>query len=124
MPIRETTDPYAREVVINGGAHVLADAGLFDESDALLTAELSRSKTPYYAMLGLAANAKKRGDKAGAITWAEKAYNAASGPATRLQWGVSYVNAMIDLTPARRGAHRRGGACGDRRARALPGHLL
>jgi hypothetical protein len=50
-------------------------------------------------MLGLASNAKKRGDKAGAVDWAEKAYLAADGPATRLQWGVGYINTMIDLAP-------------------------
>ena len=96
---RETTNPYARETVINGAAYVLASAGLYAESDALLTAELARSSTPYYAMLGLASNAKKRGDKAGAVDWAEKAYAAAAGPATRLQWGVTYVNMLVDLTP-------------------------
>jgi thioredoxin-related protein len=96
---RETTDPYAREVVINVASQALADAGLFDESNALLTAELARSRTPYYLMLGLAANAKKQGDKAGAVDWAEKAYAAADGPATRLQWGVGYINTMVDLAP-------------------------
>ena len=96
---KDATNPYARETVINGAAWVLASAGLLDESDALLNAEIARSSTPYYAMLGLASNARKRGDKAGAVDWAEKAYAAASGPATRLQWGVSYVNLLVDLTP-------------------------
>ena len=50
-------------------------------------------------MLGLAANAKKRGDKAAALDWYEKAYAAADGPATRLQWGAGYVNALVDLSP-------------------------
>jgi len=50
-------------------------------------------------MLGLAANAKKRGDKAAALDWHEKAYAAAEGPATRLQWGASYVSALVDLAP-------------------------
>ena len=96
---KETVDPYAREVVINEAADVLAEAGLFAESDALLEAELARSHTPYYHMLGLAANAKKRGDKTTAVQWTERAYTAASGPATRLQWGAGYVNTLIDLTP-------------------------
>ena len=96
---KETADPYAREVVINEAADVLAEAGLFAESDALLEAELARSHTPYYHMLGLAANAKKRGDKAAAVAWSEKAYAAASGPATRLQWGAGYVGTLIDLAP-------------------------
>ncbi|MEP6942018.1 MAG: thioredoxin family protein [Betaproteobacteria bacterium] len=96
---RETTDPYARQAVISSAAEVLADAGLLDESDALLKAELQRSQSPYYYMLGLAANAKTRGDKAGALDWYQKAYAAADGPATRLQWGASYVRALVELSP-------------------------
>ncbi|MEO8344153.1 MAG: thioredoxin fold domain-containing protein [Betaproteobacteria bacterium] len=96
---RETTDPYAREAVISAAADALAEAGLMSESDALLTAELTRSTSPYYYMLGLAANAKKRGDKVAALGWYEKAYAAADGPATRLQWGASYVNALVEMSP-------------------------
>ena len=96
---RETTDPYARQSVISAAADVLSQAGLMDESDGLLNAELTRSHSPYYFMLGLAGNAKIRGDKAVALDWEEKAYTAADGPATRLQWGVHYVNALVDLAP-------------------------
>jgi thioredoxin-related protein len=96
---RETTDPYAREAVMSTAADTLEQAGLMAESDALLTRELARSGTPYYYMLGLAANAKKRGDKAAALEWYAKAYAAADGPATRLQWGVGYVNALVELAP-------------------------
>ena len=95
----ETSDVYARQSAISGAAEVLAEAGLLDESDALLKGELSRSHSPYYFMLGLAANAKKRGDKALAVEWAEKAYAAAKGPATRLQWGVSYLRSVIANSP-------------------------
>jgi thioredoxin-related protein len=96
---RETTDPYARGAVISTAADTLAEAGLMPESDAMLKAELTRSTSPYYYMLGLAANAKKRGDKAAALDWYEKAHAAADGPATRLQWGAGYVNALVDLSP-------------------------
>jgi len=96
---RETTDPYARQALMSSAAEILADAGLLDESDALLKAELSRSHSPYYYMLGLAANAKTRGDKAVALDWYQKAYAAADGPATRLQWGASYVKALVELSP-------------------------
>ena len=70
---RETTDVYARQAVISSAADLLADADLLDESDAMLKAELVRSHSPYYYMLGLAANAKTRGDKAAALGWYEKA---------------------------------------------------
>ena len=96
---RETTDPYARQAVISAAADALSDADLMRASDALLEAELKRSHSPYYFMLDLAANAKKRGDKAVALDWEQKAYAAADGPATRLQWGVHYVNALVDLAP-------------------------
>lgn len=96
---RDTVDVYARQSAISGAADVLAEAGLLEESDALLTRELTRSHSPYYFMLGLAANAKKRGDKAGALDWAQKAYAAAEGPATRLQWGTSYMRALIAALP-------------------------
>ena len=98
--VKEATDPYEREAVISASAQLLADAGLLDESDALLNAELKRSATPYYLMLGLAANARQRGDAAAALSWYEQAYAGAQGPATRLQWGASYVRALVDLAPA------------------------
>ncbi len=96
---RETTDVYARQAVISGAADVLAEAGLLEASDALLTAELTRSHSPYYYMLGLAANAKKRGDNAAALDWHARAWTAATGAATRLQWGASYLNALVELAP-------------------------
>ena len=96
---RDTTDPYSRQSVISGAAELLTEAGLLADSDTLLTAELARSHSPYYFMLGLADNAKRRGDKAAAVDWAEKAYIAAKGPATRLQWGSRYVATLVDLTP-------------------------
>lgn len=96
---RATTNVYARQSVISAAADVLSDAGLIDESDRLLKAELKRSHSPYYFMLGLAANAKKRGDKAAALDWSARAYAAAKGPATRLQWGVNLLRALIDLAP-------------------------
>jgi len=97
--VQESTDRYEREAVITASAQVLADAGLLGDSDALLRAELTRSATPYYLMLGLAANARARGDTAAALDWYERAYAGAQGPATRLQWGTSYVRALVDLAP-------------------------
>ena len=96
---RTTNDPYARQAVISAAADALTEAGLLDESDALLKSELARSHSPYYFMVDLAENAKKRGDKSAALEWYSRSYAAAEGPATRLQWGVRYVNALIELSP-------------------------
>jgi len=97
--VAATTDRYERQAVIPSAAQVLTSAGLLDESDALLKAELGRAIAPYYHMLGLAANAKERGDRAGALQWYEQAWRKSAGPATRLQWGTGYVRSVIQLTP-------------------------
>lgn len=94
-----TTDIYERQSVIHAAAGALGEAGLLDDSDALLKAELKRSHAPYYFMSGLASNAKKRGDKAAAIDWYEQAYQASKGPATRIRWGTGFANNLIDLAP-------------------------
>ncbi len=96
---REITDGYERQAVVTAGAHALAQAGLAAESDALLEANLAKSHSPYYLMSALAANAKARGDKTGALRWYEQAFDRSEGPATRLQWGASYVSALVELSP-------------------------
>jgi thioredoxin-like negative regulator of GroEL len=97
---REVTDPYERQAVIGSAAYLLEQAGLLDESDALLQASLARSHSPYYLMSALASNAKRRGDNETALRWYQEAFDKSEGPATRLQWGASYVNALVDLAPA------------------------
>ncbi len=96
---REISDGYERQAVITAGAYALSQAGLGAESDALLKANLARSHSPYYLMSALAGNAKVRGDKAEALRWYEQAFTASEGPATRLQWGASYVSALVELAP-------------------------
>ena len=96
---KSTDNAYERQAVISDAAHALTDIGLIDQSDALLSAELKRSQSPYYYMLGLASNAKKRDDKAAALNWYEQAYLAAKGPATRLQWGATYLTNLLDMAP-------------------------
>ena len=99
VAVRTAADPTQRQAVIPAAAELLADAGLLDESDALLKAELSKAIAPYYHMLGLAENAKTRRDSKAAVDWAGKAWDGSKGAATRLQWGASYINYMVDLSP-------------------------
>ena len=97
---RDTTDRFERQAVISSAGQALSAAGLDSESDALLMRELNRSAAPYYFMLELAVNARKRGDSSGALDWYEKAYAGAQGPATRLQWGTRYAVALVELAPS------------------------
>jgi thiol-disulfide isomerase/thioredoxin len=95
----EITDGYERQAVITAAAYLLETAGLGAESDALLKANLAKSHSPYYLMSELAGSAKNRGDTAEALRWYEEAFDKSEGPATRLQWGASYLNALVELAP-------------------------
>lgn len=92
-------DPYARLTLVNTAVSALNDAGLPDAAEALLQTELEASHAPYYFMLSLAAAARRRGDTAGMLGWYEQAWTAATGSATRLQWGATYLTSVIDMTP-------------------------
>lgn len=97
--LAESTDAYERHTLVNTAVSALNDAGLAAQAEQVLLAELPRSHSPYYFMLSLAGVARRRGDTAGALAWYEKAWQAAVGPATRLQWGVTYLTGLMELTP-------------------------
>lgn len=97
---REISDGYERQAVITAAGYLLGRAGLWGESDALLKANLAKSHSPYYLMSQLGSNARKQGRADEALRWYEQAYDKSEGPATRLQWGASYLNALVDLAPA------------------------
>ena len=96
---REITDAYERQAVIPDAGYLLGLAGLWTESDALLKANLKKSISPYYLMSQLGSNARKLGKKDEALRWYQQAFDKSVGPATRLQWGASYLGALVDLSP-------------------------
>ena len=96
---REIRDGHERQAVITTAAQLLERAGFTGESDALLKSNLPKSHSPYYLMSQLAGNARKRGDTAEALSWYAQAWDNSVGPATRLQWGASYLGALVDLAP-------------------------
>lgn len=96
---REITDGYERQAVITAVAYLLGQAGLWSESDTLLKSNVAKSHSPYYLMSQLASNARKLGRKDEALGWYRQAWEKSVGPATRLQWGASYIAALIDLAP-------------------------
>lgn len=90
------SEPAMRHAMINTAAGVLSDAGLLDEAEQVLKEELARSHSPFYFMHNLAAIAKKRGDGEAVVSWYRQAFEASQGNATRIQWCVSYILAMLD----------------------------
>ena len=93
------TDGYARQAASNAAAGLYWEAGLDEDANRLLVAELEKSKSPYYFMLDLAELAKKAGREDEAVAWLAKAYEGATGPATRFQWGYSYLVGLLEMTP-------------------------
>jgi len=96
--------PYERQDMAATGADLLIEAGLLDDAEQMLKAELAHAKAPYYHMLILSQIARQRGDNQAAIDWLQQAYGAAEGPATRVQWGVNYINGLLELQPDNRAA--------------------
>ena len=95
----EITDGYERQAVITEASYTLGRAGLWPQSEALLMANLAKSNAPYYLMSQLAGNARKLGRNDDALRWYAQAYAKSEGPATRLQWGGSYLSALVELAP-------------------------
>jgi hypothetical protein len=96
---REATNGFERQAVIPTTAQLLEEAGLWNESAALLKSSLAKSHSPYYLMSELGANARKQGHNAEALQWYQQAFDKSEGPATRLQWGSAYLGALVDLAP-------------------------
>jgi hypothetical protein len=96
---REATNPFERQSVITEASQLLAEAGLWTESDALLKSSLAKSHSPYYLMSKLGANARRQGRTVEALQWYRQAFDKSVGQSTRLQWGAAYLDVLVDLAP-------------------------
>ena len=97
---REITDGYERQAVITAAAYLLERRR--PRRRVRRAAEGQPRQEPFAVLPDVASspsNAKKRGDKAEALRWYREAYEKSEGPATRLQWGASYVAALVELAP-------------------------
>ncbi|MXO59772.1 thioredoxin fold domain-containing protein [Altererythrobacter salegens] len=92
-------DKQQRQSVMDDAAYRLKDAGDIEGGRKILLAELEKSESPYYYMSSLADFAEEQGKSAEAIDWAQKAYEASQGPATRVQWAISWSGYVMRLTP-------------------------
>jgi protein disulfide-isomerase len=92
-------DKMTRQGVIDDAAYLLWGAGDHAGARKLETAELKKSDQPYYYMSSLSDFAEQEGDKAAAIDWARKAYEASQGPATRVQWAILYSKTVLRNAP-------------------------
>jgi protein disulfide-isomerase len=96
---KSTPSVYERQPIINALGNVLFDAGMDEEAQRLLLAELDRSKQPYYYMVSLADIEQRAENFDAAIDWLKKAHDVSKGPATRFQWGSYYLDGLLQMTP-------------------------
>ena len=92
-------DKMSRQSAIDDAAYLLFRAGDHAGAEKLELAELKRSDQPYYYMSSLSDFAEQQGNKAVAIDWARKAYDASQGPATRVQWAILYSMSVLHNAP-------------------------
>lgn len=96
---RDTKGEILRKSVMSFAAGALSQIGDDAAAKKLMLAEIGKSSTPYYYMSVLSDMAAEAGDKAGAVDWARKAYEASEGPATRVQWAAAYSRTVMEQTP-------------------------
>jgi thioredoxin-like negative regulator of GroEL len=92
-------DPYVRAGVVNSASHIYDQLDDIDAEYAMLNAELTTARAPYYYMVDLGDIEEKRGHAAAALSWYERAYRESQGIATRFQWGAAYLSALLRLAP-------------------------
>jgi thioredoxin-related protein len=107
--LAKRVDPYVRAGIVNSASFIYEQLGDEDAEYALLKSEMGTAKAPYYYMGDLADVEEKRGHPQEALAWYERAYRESQGVATRFQWGVNYLAALLRLAPTDRERIRRVG---------------
>jgi len=92
-------EPYVRAGVVNSAINIYIALDEWERARDLLALEAKTSNTPHYYIGDLADVEEHLGNDERALElWAE-AYEKAQGPASRFQWGYSYLDALLRLTP-------------------------
>jgi thiol-disulfide isomerase/thioredoxin len=89
----------AERGAVNATVNLLVALDDLERAYAVAEKAMDGAKTPYYHMADLAALDERMGRTDAAIAWLERAYRESSGPATRFQWGTSYVRGLIRMQP-------------------------
>ncbi len=91
--------PHERQALVYYAAWYLHEIGDDETALATLEAELKTAIAPYYYMSYLAEIEQARGNADAALKWSGRAFATASGSATRLQWGMAHLHALLELSP-------------------------
>lgn len=97
--LRPLVDSYQLHTALNSISEMYLSADMLAEARTVMLEGIQSSKQPYYFMSGMALLETRAGNPDAAIDWYKKAWEAAQGPATRVQWGTSYLLALLELRP-------------------------
>lgn len=95
-------DAKKRVALMSHITYLLFQMGEKQKAKDLLLAEMKTAINPYYLMSTMGYFEKEEGQKSKALEWYEKAYKAAEGPATQLQWYGNYIKNLIKLAPEKK----------------------
>ena len=91
--------PYQQHAGINTLWQVYYDAGLTGDARATLLRGIEVSRAPYYFMSNMGYIEREAGNTEAALDWYRRAWDASTGPTTRVRWGAGYLRRLIDMTP-------------------------
>ena len=96
--IETVTDESELQTVVNTLAHMLEEADLNDEAEAMLLDKMHDTAAPYYFMSWIGGLKEEAGDKEAALGWYRRAFDSAEGRYSRFRWGSSYLRRLMDLS--------------------------
>jgi protein disulfide-isomerase len=92
-------ESYVRAGVVNSAINIYIALDEWERARDLLALEARTSNTPHYYLGDLADVEEKLGNPQRALELMAEAYDKAKGPASRFQWGYSYLDGLLRLTP-------------------------
>lgn len=92
--------------VVDAALSIVEQLGGKASARAILETEIKTAAAPYYYMKKMAHLEEQLGNEAAAVGWFKRAYRESKGPATRFDWGVNYVDALLRLKPQDQAAVR------------------
>jgi protein disulfide-isomerase len=85
--------------VVNSAINIYIALDDWERARDLLALEAQTSNTPHYYIGDLADVEEHLGNNQRALELRAEAYARAKGPASRFQWGYSYLDGLLRLTP-------------------------
>ncbi|HEU4779136.1 MAG TPA: thioredoxin family protein [Steroidobacteraceae bacterium] len=92
-------DAYVRAGVVNSAINIYIALDDWERARDLLTLEATTSNTPYYYIGDLADVEERLGNIDRSVELLADAYAKAKGPASRFQWGYSYLEGLLRMKP-------------------------